>query len=261
MQQETYEEMYRLEDDHWWFVGKRLVVEALLTDLLSRPRLQILDIGCGTGGILARLQSEAGAARRVVGMDRSGVALGFCQRRGLRYVACAETTFLPFRDSTFDLVLLLDVLEHVRDEGALLAEVYRVLRPGGTALISVPAYQWLWSAHDDVLHHVRRYTAGRLRQALGTGRFRIARLTYTNVSILLPAALVRAVLPRVGVRARQGTDFQMHARWVNRLLIRLYEAEAALLRRVGCPFGLSVAAVVTTLPTSQNMSPGQGAQR
>jgi len=258
MELETYEEMYRLEDRHWWFVGKRLLVRALLKDALAQPDLRILDVGCGTGGLLAHLHTGTGAATRAVGVDRSEAALGFCGRRGLRSVACAETTQLPFRASTFDVVLLLDVLEHVPDEAALLAEIRRVLRPGGTALISVPAYQWLWSGHDDVLHHLRRYTAARLERLLGPGGFRVSRLTYTNVALLFPAIVVRAVLPRVGLRPREGTDFQEHAPWVNRFLLRLYRAEATLHRYVTFPFGLSAAAVVTTPATGRRVGSGRG---
>jgi SAM-dependent methyltransferase len=243
MELATYEEMYRLEDHHWWFVGKRLFVHALVRDLLARPHLRVLDLGCGTGGLLAHLQADAAASRLVVGADRSQEALRFCGRRGLRSVACAETTRLPFRASTFDLVLLLDVLEHVHDEAALLGEIRAVLRPGATLLVSVPAYQFLWSAHDEALHHVRRYTAPRLRRALDAARFEIVRLTYTNAAALPPAVIVRGVLPRLGLRRADGTDLRPQAAWVNRLLTGVYAAEAALVQHVRLPFGLSVVAV------------------
>src|SRR5262249_36544899 len=150
--------------------------------------------------------------------------------RGLEAVACAEMDKIPLRRAEFDVVLMLDVLEHFHDEAAVLDTARALLRPGGTLLVSVPAYQALWSQHDVVLQHVRRYTARRLRRALEAGGFVVRRLTYTNVAALPPAALVRGILPRLGVHRPAGTDFRTHAGWVNRALVGLYELEAAALR-------------------------------
>ncbi|HXJ34679.1 MAG TPA: class I SAM-dependent methyltransferase [Candidatus Eisenbacteria bacterium] len=233
------EEMSALEDHHWWFVGKRLLVAALLGERLARPGVRVLDVGCGTGGVLASLPGRARAA----GVDRSLPALAHCRRRGLGAVAVAEGDRLPFAAASFDVVLMLDVLEHFRDEGALLAGVARVLAPGGALLVSVPAYQALWSAHDEVMHHVRRYTSGRLRAALTAGGFAIDRLTYTNLAPLAPALVVRGLLPRLGIGGGGGSDFRTHAEWVNRALVATYRAEAWAVRRLSLPCGLSVAAV------------------
>jgi SAM-dependent methyltransferase len=233
------DEMAALESHHWWFVGKRLIVRALLGPVLARPGQRVLDVGCGTGGVLASLADRAA----VVGVDRSELALAHCRARGLLNVAVADGDRLPFAPASFDVVLLLDVLEHFADEQALLAQVRRLLRPGGTLLVSVPAYQFLWSEHDEVLHHVRRYTARRLRRALEAAHLRIGRLTYTNVVAFPPAAVVRGVLPRLGIRRAPGTDFRLHAPWVNRALVAAYRLEAAALPRLALPLGLSVAAV------------------
>jgi SAM-dependent methyltransferase len=240
------EEMFRIENDHWWFVGKRLLVAALLGDVLGplpapAPPRRLLDVGCGTGGVLAHLQARV----RAVGVDRSAQALAYCRRRGLRHLACAEGGRLPFAPASFDAVLALDVLEHFDDEAALLASLRALLRPGGWLLVSVPAFAFLWSPHDEVLHHVRRYTAGRLRRVLLDAGFTLERVTYTNVVAFPPALIVRGLLPRIGLRRPVGeTDFRVHASWVNRLLTGAYRLEAALLRRVpGLPVGLSVAAV------------------
>jgi len=236
-------EMRRLEDHHWWFVGKRLLVASLLEEVLDHPRLRILDVGCGTGGVLAHLQHRA----RTFGVDRSPLALAYCRERGVAHVACADGGRLPFAPASFDVVLLLDVLEHFADEAALLNAVRRLLRPGGSLLVSVPAFQFLWSVHDEVLHHVRRYTAGRLRRALEKGGFAVRRLTYTNVVAFPPALIVRGFLPRVGIQRGAETDFHIHASWVNRALIGTYRLEARTLRRLRrLPLGLSVAALAKT---------------
>jgi SAM-dependent methyltransferase len=151
---------------------------------------------------------------------------------------------LPFGPAQFDVVMMLDVLEHFADDGAVVRGVRPLLRPGGALLVSVPAFQALFSEHDVALQHFRRYTAGGLRRVLEAGGFTIRRLTYTNVAALPPAALVRGLLPRLGIRRPAGTDIHEHAPWVNRMLIGLYRAEAAALRVLPrLPPGLSVAAV------------------
>jgi SAM-dependent methyltransferase len=236
----SIDEMAALEDRHWWFVGKRLLVAALLGERLARPGLRVLDVGCGTGGVLAHLADRAATA----GVDRSRQALAHCRRRGLPHLACADMDRLPFASASFDLVLMLDVLEHFTDDVAVVARVRPLLRPGGTLFVSVPAHQALWSAHDEALQHVRRYDVRGLKRALEAGGFAIRRLTYTNVAALPPAALVRGVLPKLGLGAGDGTDFRTYPAWLNRLLVGAYRLEAAALRALPrMPFGLSIAAV------------------
>jgi len=240
MEAREIDEMRRLEDHHWWFVGKRLLVTALLGDALARPGARVLDVGCGTGGVLAGL----GNGMRPFGIDSSALALAHCRERGLTAIACASAGALPFAPSSFDVVLLLDVLEHFSDEQRLLADVRRLVRAGGHVLVSVPAFQFLWSDHDEVLHHVRRYRASELRRVLTDARFTIERLTYTNVAAFAPAVVVRGVLQRLGLWSGGRTDFREHAALVNGTLVGAYRLEAgALARGIRLPVGLSVAAV------------------
>ena len=245
MDDAAIDEMSAFEDHHWWFVGKRLLVSALLGDRLDRPGLRILDVGCGTGGVLAHL----GAHAETVGVDRSVQALRHSARRGVQSVACADMDRLPFAPGRFDLILMLDVLEHFEDDTAVVAGARALLRPGGALLVSVPAFQALFSEHDRAVQHVRRYSAARLRQVLEAGGFTVRRLTYTNVAALPPAALVRGLLPRLGLARGGGTDFREHAPWVNRALVGLYRLEAAALRVVPrLPAGLSIAAIAEPAP-------------
>jgi SAM-dependent methyltransferase len=241
MEAREIDEMRRLEDRHWWFVGKRLLVAALLGDRLARPGLRVLDVGCGTGGVLAGLRNGV----RPVGVDRSALALAHCRERGLTAVACAGAGALPFAPASFDVVLLLDVLEHFADEQRLLADVRALVRAGGHVLVSVPAFQFLWSEHDEILQHVRRYRAGQLRRVLEQARLTVERLTYTNVVAFPPAVIVRGVLQRLGLWASGRTDFREHSALVNETLVGAYRLEAqALARGIRLPVGLSVAAVV-----------------
>jgi SAM-dependent methyltransferase len=234
------DEMAGLEDHHWWFVGKRLLVASLLGERLARPDLRVLDVGCGTGGILASMR--AGTA--TVGVDRSALALHYSRRRGVRHVAVADMDRLPFAPGAFDLILMLDVLEHFSDEAAVLDGARALLRPGGTLFVSVPAFQALFSEHDVTLQHFRRYSVPHLRRVLEANGFAVRRLTYTNVAALPAAALMRGLLPRLGLRRGHGTDFREHAAWVNRSLVGAYRLEAAALRVLPrLPAGLSVAAI------------------
>jgi SAM-dependent methyltransferase len=240
MEAREIDEMRRLEDHHWWFVGKRLLVAALLGDVLARPGLRVLDVGCGTGGVLAGL----GNGVRPFGIDRSPLALAHCRGRGLAAVACAGAGALPFAAASFDVVLLLDVLEHFAEEQALLAEVRRLVRTGGHVLVSVPAFQFLWSEHDEVLQHVRRYRAGELRRVLAEAHLTVERLTYTNAAAFPPALVVRGLLQRLGLWAGGRTDFREHGSLVNGTLLGAYRLEArALARGMRLPVGLSVAAL------------------
>jgi SAM-dependent methyltransferase len=240
MDDAVIDEMSGFEDHHWWFVGKRLLVSSLLGERLRRPGLRILDVGCGTGGVLSGLSAYG----TTIGVDRSPRALHHSRGRGVTHVAAADANRLPFGAAAFDFVLMLDVLEHFVDEAAVLRDVGRLLRPDGTLLVTVPAYQALFNEHDVAVQHVRRYAAPQLRRALQSNGFVVRRLTYTNVAALAPAAILRGLLPRLGVRRPPGTDFREHATWVNRLLIGTYRLEAAALRVLPrLPAGLSVAAV------------------
>ena len=240
MDDAAIDEMAGFEDHHWWFVGKRLLVSSLLGERLHRPGLRILDVGCGTGGVLSALSAYG----TTIGVDRSPRALHHSRQRGVTHVAAADMDRLPFGAAAFDLVLMLDVLEHFADEATVLRDVRRLLRPDGAVLVSVPAFQALFSEHDVALQHVRRYAAPQLRRALEANGFDVRRLTYTNVAALGPAAIVRGLLPRIGIHRPPGTDFREHTKWVNRLLIGAYRAEAAALRVLPrLPAGLSIAAL------------------
>src|SRR5262249_49922943 len=150
------------EASHWWFRGKRLLLDALLAHSVAQTGLRFLDIGCGTGGVLQ------GLARRgsVVGVDRNELALRFCRDNGLRSGVLGDALDLPFRTGSFDVCVMMDVLEHVDAEDALLQAVRRVLRPGGSLLVSVPAFQALWSQHDVTFEHRRRYRRRQLEDRI-----------------------------------------------------------------------------------------------
>ena len=153
MQQHTYAIMDRVEDSHWWFVGRRAILETFLRQIIQNPKskiqnARILDVGCGTGANLEML-SQFGEAE---GVDVSDDALEFCRRKGLKVQkGLAET--MPYADETFDVTTALDVIEHLDDDIAGLKEMFRVTKHGGYSLIFVPAFMWLWGVQDDISNH------------------------------------------------------------------------------------------------------------
>jgi len=241
LEERHYIELFELEDSHWWFRGRRAVLWAMLHHAALPASPEILDAGCGTGRNLA----EFGTLGVASGVDPSPEAIGFCRRRGLENVFQAGLEQLPFPDGRFDLMLATDVIEHIDDDRRALAELHRVARPGGQLLITVPAYTWLWSQHDDSHHHKRRYTMRRLRERVLVSGFRPVVASYFNFLLLAPIALVRATARRQA-RPDGRTDYDLAPKPVARLLDLPMRGEAKLIERgLRFPAGVSIAMLCT----------------
>lgn len=232
--------MHALELRHWWFRGRRRVLIDLLRTA-SAPGgglLRILDYGCGTGGNTSAYASLG----PVVGIEPDAPAVRLAQARGGAQYCRSSGTQLPFRPGVFDAVVASDVLEHIEDDFAAVSEIARVLRPGGAAIVSVPAHQWLFSEHDTALHHFRRYSKTALRDLLERTGLRIRRLSYWNAT-LFPAICLHRLLvkPRRGHEPRSDTS---SSPWlINEVLVALLAVEAAILRHAPLPWGVSLVAV------------------
>lgn len=222
----AYRELYELEDDHWWFRSRRHVVSALLAreQLPASPR--ILDAGCGTGRNLVEY-ARLGA---VEGVDMSEDAVEFCHQRGFGGVRQGSLEELPFEDDRFDLIAATDVIEHLDDDVAVLGELLRVAAPGARLVITVPAYQWLWTRHDESLHHKRRYTARRLHDSVTAAGWAPRTQTYFFMSTLAPVAAVRAYR-RLRPPAEGSSDLALTTGTLNRWLDLPAKGEARLIER------------------------------
>ena len=238
MNEPEFQLLDRIEDSHWWFAGKRQILRTLLSG--GTPGERLLDLGCGTGGLLRDWRGRY----RCVGVDRSRLALDVCRRKGFSALARCDLTNLPFRPEAFDTVVILDVLEHLDDDVRFLKAATRVCAAGGRIIISVPAFQSLWSQHDETFGHRRRYSARQLEQVIRSAGLELDRTTYTNF-LVFPVAATWRVLSRwlrLG-RVASKHDFWPLPAWLNRFLTRVYGLEAWLLRFVDLPVGVSVVCV------------------
>lgn len=228
---DQYELMARMEEQHWYFIGKRALIAMALP-----PTGRLLDIGAGTGGNVRLLLRRPGL--RPVGMEYDEVAIRLARERGSGVLVRASADALPFRDGCMDGFLALDVLEHLDAPEVALCEAWRVTRPGGEGIVTVPAFAFLWSSHDEVLHHRRRYTFSMLESQLPEG-LKVVHKSGYNI-LLFPIAVAWRLLKRICPIPVRGDDFVTLPSWLNKLVARLFSWEALLVSRLFVPFGVGL---------------------
>lgn len=234
--------MISLEDRHWWHRGRRQIIKDELLRIPALPDARLLDAGCGSGRMLDTLCERW----RVSGVEMRPDLVTLARRRGHEDVHEGAVEDLPWPDATFDLVTCLDVLEHTADDRVTLLELRRVVRPGGHLLITVPAYQALWSNHDVLNRHYRRYSRRMMLAAASESRMTVERITFFNTLLLPPATLVRLMqrLRREPVHEHT-PDTELGPAWLYPVLEMPLRAEAFWLRRNrALPAGLSLLAVL-----------------
>ena len=237
MHAEEYARMYELEDHYWWFVARRRLAIKLLKKEMKTERPRVLDLGCGTGVISRDLAEWANP----VSLDMSELALAFSKKRGLKELVQARGEHLPVRTDSIDAILALDIFEHIEDDRAAFREAYRVLKPGGVLVLSVPAFKALWGPHDIALMHFRRYTRPLMRSRLKQVGFAIKQLSY-SVFFLFPVVVaVRIIEKRRTGEAK--ASLPRVSRSFNKNLVKLQDIEASLISGISLPWGSSVIAV------------------
>ena len=238
MEKLAYVQTHELEESHWWFVGMRDLYRRQIEGLGATGNWNVLDVGCGTGGNLELLERFG----RTWGVDYSLAAAAFTRSRGRTRVAVGAATALPLPDGSFDLVTALGVIEHVEDAGRMLAEMLRVTRPGGHLLLMTSAHPWLWSQHDDNVHHLRRYRRAELRSRISAAGWQIEQLSYVNMLLFPPIVVLRMLgrlMPKKGPdEARGMTGFGLPPGPLNRILAGLLSFESSLMRHVNLPMGV-----------------------
>lgn len=228
MDPEYERKYYAIEERHAWSVARRDLIAKMLRDVDDRPRLDVVDIGCGSGLLVKELRA---LGHHVEGLDNSDAAIRVAHHRGIEGVKQGDGSNTGYESGAFDAVIASDVLEHILDEGSALHEWKRLLRPGGHALIYVPAFSFLWSEHDVVNRHFRRYSRSQLQSvALGAG-FELVRVGYWNSTLFAPTLGLRMVA-RVRVRGQsleKGDDFLELHPTANGIVKRVLLAENALI--------------------------------
>lgn len=241
MQKHTYEILYKVEDTHWWFCGRRAILKSLLDNYLHAGNIQsrkILDLGCGTGRTLELLKDYG----TVTGLDIASQALAFSTRRAQTNLIQADFTKLPIKGGSLDVITALDTLEHVGNDREVLKGIYRLLKPGGLTVLFVPAFPSLWGPQDDLSHHKRRYRLLELRKKVEEAGFVVERMTYINFFLFVPIWLGRKILKIFSVSVQ--SENNINAPGLNALLKWLFCSESVLLPYVKFPFGVSLIAIV-----------------
>ncbi|MFZ2500410.1 MAG: class I SAM-dependent methyltransferase [Minisyncoccia bacterium] len=231
-----YDVMYENESTHWWYRVRREIIFSLLSSIAKKrgEPLRILEVGCGTGTLL----KEIDCFGSVRGIDISPYAIAYCEERGLTNVTVGDAAQIPFPDESFDVVIALDVLEHLKDDTIGCREIIRVLSPEGTAIIAVPAFMFLWGVTDVVSHHFRRYTRRQIVSCILKAGFIIDRATYFNIFLFLPIAMVRLGVRVLSITMR--SENTITGRCTNAILYRVFRSESLLLRYFNFPFGVSI---------------------
>lgn len=241
MNADAYLEMAATEASHWWFVGRRSILSDIIAALDLPANARILEIGSGTGGNLEMLSLfgqvsalEMNAMARSIALERTGgrfeIRDGFCPAA------------IPYAEEKFDLICIFDVLEHIEEDVETLIAVKSLLAKGGRILITVPAYQWLWSAHDEFLHHKRRYSAYTLRQKITLAGLRATRISYFNTLLFPLTAVIRVKDRLLSSAAPSGTSIPPPI--INLILSKLFSSERLMLRQINLPFGVSLLSVL-----------------
>jgi SAM-dependent methyltransferase len=238
MERAVYDRMAEIDAEHWWFTARRSIITSLIERqaLPKRPG-RILEVGCGTGSSLEMLKRYG----KVDAIEPDGPARALASKRsGIKVKGGLLPDGVKLSDGAYDLILLLDVLEHIPDDEGTLAALLPKLAPGGRLMVTVPAMPWLWSSHDVAHHHQRRYTARSLEDVFRRAGYRIRYRSHFN-TVLFP--LIAAARGAGKLLRREGGDDALPPKPVNALLQGLFGLERHVLGRASLPFGVSLALV------------------
>ncbi|MCM8557948.1 class I SAM-dependent methyltransferase [Sphingomicrobium sediminis] len=239
MDRAVFDRMAETDQEHWWFEARREILDTFLARKADLPKdARILEVGAGTGHNFPVLEKYGRVD--AVELDAPARALA-TQRLGRDVLDAALPELAGIADASYDLVALLDVLEHVEDDRAAFAGLARVMRPGGKLMLTVPAYQWMWSKHDEAHHHFRRYTRENLTSLAAEQGWKTRHATYFNSHLFPPIAAARILGKMTG---SESADDAVPPAPVNGLLRFVFGAERAWVGRLPMPFGVSILALL-----------------
>ena len=236
MREIVYHTNYELEDSYWWFVARNYIIKELTKNYSNLQNGDtILDVGCGTGGF-AKSVSDL---YKPVCMDTSSLALDYCKKRGLTDLHNGILSDFPKEQYQIDGVFMLDVIEHIEDDKQVVKQVYDLLPDGGTFISSVPAYMWLWSRHDSMHMHYRRYTKSKFNDMLKSQGFNIQYSSYFNTFLFPPAVIKRFIDKVIGEKGEYKPVDDVSP-FLNNLFTKIFRSEASFMKFLRFPFGVSI---------------------
>jgi SAM-dependent methyltransferase len=240
MERVVYQQMAELDDRHWWYRARRRILADLIRREARPPaNAQILEIGCGTGHNLEML----GEFGHVDGLELDEEARALSEKRlGRRVMSSPLPELAEVANRHYDLIGAFDVIEHIEDDRAALACIATKLKPGGKFVMAVPAHQWMWSAHDVVNHHKRRYSKAALRALIEGSPLQLVKIGYFN-SLLFPLAMAERATSKL--RGKENADVRLPPAPLNAALEKVFEAERYLVGRLPLPPGLSLFAIAS----------------
>ena len=240
MDKSLYSEMASLETRHWWFLGRRVIIFDVIKRFCGSPSGKALDVGLGTG-INGEFLSKAGYL--VDGVEDSDEAIRFVEKN-YPSLSVLKTSFPSFSiaSESYKLVTMLDVIEHIEDDMSALKAAYHALVPGGRVVITTPAFPFLWTKHDELAHHKRRYRKKELKTKLEEVGFETLFISYFNF-FLFPAIATFRILGKLLSKESVNSDFSSTPNFLNLPFTKLFSSEHFLMRFFSLPFGVSIIVV------------------
>jgi len=240
MERAVFDRMAELDQHHWWFLARRRILKTLIERVVRPPSdARVLELGCGTGHNLAMLSGFG----HVDGLELDDEAREFSEKRlGRKILSAPLPELAGVPDAHYDLIGAFDVIEHIDDDNAALASIAAKLKPGGRFVMTVPAHQWMWTAHDVVNHHKRRYSKASLKQLIDGSPMRLEKIGYFN-SLLFPLAVAERTASKL--RGKDNADVKLPPAPLNLALEKIFAAERYLVGRLPLPPGLSLFAVAS----------------
>ena len=242
MDHKFYQEYYNLEREGWWFKARLSILESYCKKIINHPEMRILNVGAATGAT-SEMLSKFG---EVTSLEYDEFCCKFLKEKTGIEAINASLTDLPFEDDSYDIICAFDVIEHIEDDIKAIEEIHRVLKPNGKYLLTVPAFQSLWSNHDLINHHYRRYRKNQFNKLIVNNKLKINYSTYFNFWLFIPISIVRFILnniPRKKNSDSTGSDNEImqSSKIVNGILYRIFYSEKFLLKlNIKFPFGVSI---------------------
>ena len=240
MENSFYRTYFEVEKRHWWFRVRRNIILSLIKNHKVPKKARIFDFGCGSGYLAGYLQN---LGYDVSGSDMSHEAIDFGVSKGIKNLHVVEPgKTVP--GGHFDLILALDVIEHIDDDKGAIRDLKEALKPNGTLIITVPAYRWMWGVQDEVAHHFRRYNMSSLLNLIADdSSLSVVKKSYFNTLLFLPIAGVRLVSKLFGLKERE-SDFEINNKLLNGIFYFLFNLEPKMLKFLSFPFGVSILLVL-----------------